>query len=159
MKEAGYDLLRKGSRGSRFVISNGFLGVRGARAIHRGGRWVGASRPLVAGLFDTADQEHAIPDLIAAPNWLQVRIFLDAVPLTHRPGDPNSPHRILDLRRGLLLTDAWLDGHIRFCGAIAARRPFSLESAHSGSVAESSFWIAVARSAPQNRDHACHRNP
>jgi len=108
IEEAGYDPLREGSRGSRFAISNGFLGVRGARAIHRGGRWVGASRTLVAGLFDTADEEHAIPGLIAAPNWLQVRILLDGVPLAHRQGDEKSQHRILDLRRGLLLTDARL---------------------------------------------------
>src|SRR5471032_1804909 len=85
IEEAGYDPLREGSHGSRFAISNGFLGVRGARAIHRGGRWVGASRTLVAGLFDTADEEHAIPGLIAAPNWLQVRILLEGVPLTHKP--------------------------------------------------------------------------
>ncbi|MGV7240324.1 glycoside hydrolase family 65 protein [Caballeronia sp. M23-90] len=108
IEEAEYDPLREGSRGSRFAISNGFLGVRGARAIHRGGRWVGASRTLVAGLFDTADEEHAIPGLIAAPNWLHVRILRDGVPLTHREGDGTSQHRILDLRRGLLLTDARL---------------------------------------------------
>ena len=108
IEEAGYDPLREGSRGSRFAISNGFLGVRGARAIHRGGRWVGTSRTLVAGLFDTPDEEHGIPGLIAAPNWLQVRILLEGVPLTHKPRDGKSQHRVLDLRRGLLLTDARL---------------------------------------------------
>jgi len=70
MWEAGYDPLRECSRGSRFVISNAFLGVRGARAIYRGGRWVGMSRTLIAGLFDTPDEEHAIPGLAAARNWL-----------------------------------------------------------------------------------------
>jgi trehalose/maltose hydrolase-like predicted phosphorylase len=37
MEEAGYDPLGEGSRGSSFAISNGFVGVRGVRAIHRGG--------------------------------------------------------------------------------------------------------------------------
>lgn len=79
IEEAGYDPLREGSRGSRFAISNGFLGVRGARAIHRGGRWVGTSCTLVAGLFDTLDEEHAIPSLVAAPNWLQVQIHFQGI--------------------------------------------------------------------------------
>ncbi|QIE30023.1 hypothetical protein SBC1_77770 (plasmid) [Caballeronia sp. SBC1] len=87
IEEAGYDPLREGSRGSRFAISNGLLGVRGAPAIHREGRWVGASRTLVAGLLDTPDEEHGIPGLIAASNWLQVRVLLNGGPLTHKPGD------------------------------------------------------------------------
>ena len=31
--KVGYDILREGSLESRFAISNGFLGIRGARAI------------------------------------------------------------------------------------------------------------------------------
>ena len=49
----GYDSLREASVESRFAISNGFLGVRGARSTTRGGRWVVPARTYVAGLFDT----------------------------------------------------------------------------------------------------------
>jgi trehalose/maltose hydrolase-like predicted phosphorylase len=49
----GYDELREGSLESRFAISNGFLGVRGTRAISRGARWVVPPHTYVAGLFDT----------------------------------------------------------------------------------------------------------
>ena len=49
----GYDELREGSLESRFAISNGFLGVRGTRAISRGARWVAPPHTYVAGLFDT----------------------------------------------------------------------------------------------------------
>jgi len=105
IEEGGYDPLREASRGARFAISNGFLGVRGARAIHRGGRWVDTSRTLVAGLFDTPDDEHAIPGLVATPDWLQVRISLQGEPLVHRPGDEESQQRILDMRRGMLITE------------------------------------------------------
>src|SRR5580704_7253460 len=36
----GYDPLRESSVESRFAISNGFLGIRGARATTRGARWI-----------------------------------------------------------------------------------------------------------------------
>jgi hypothetical protein len=105
MEEDCYDPLREASRGARFAISNGFLGVRGARAIHRGGRWVDTSHTLVAGLFDTPDDEQAIPGLVATPDWLQVQILLEGEPLVHRPGDGESQRRILDMRRGTLITE------------------------------------------------------
>ena len=105
ISEAGYDCLLEISRGVRFAISNGFLGVRGARAIHRGGRWVATSRTLVAGLFDTADEEEAIPGLVASPDWLQIHILLDGEPPVHRPGDGKSQRRILDMRRGAVITE------------------------------------------------------
>ena len=49
----GYDSLREAGVELRFAISNGFLGVRGARSTTRGGRWVVPARTYVAGLFDT----------------------------------------------------------------------------------------------------------
>ena len=69
--EKGYDALLDCSRASRFAVSNGLIGVRGARAVHRGGRWVATSRTLVAGLFDTAGDEPGIPRLAVAPDWMK----------------------------------------------------------------------------------------
>ena len=49
----GFDALREGSLEARYAISNGLLGVRGARATARGTRWLAPPRTYVAGLFDT----------------------------------------------------------------------------------------------------------
>ena len=85
LEAEGYDPLREGSVESRFAISNGFLGVRGGRAITRGARWVVPPRTYVAGLFDTPGTEHAVPGLVPAADWLQVRILLSGKPLVHHP--------------------------------------------------------------------------
>jgi hypothetical protein len=74
----GYDELREGSLGSRFAISNGFLGVRGTRAISRGGRWVAPPHTYVAGLFDTLGPNPAAPELVPAADWLHIRICCPA---------------------------------------------------------------------------------
>jgi trehalose/maltose hydrolase-like predicted phosphorylase len=103
--EDGYDPLRESSLESRFTISNGFLGVRGARAITRGARWVIPPRTYVAGLFDTPAAERSIPGLVPAADWLQARILLPGGPLVHDPGDVSSHRMTLDLRRGMVLSE------------------------------------------------------
>jgi trehalose/maltose hydrolase-like predicted phosphorylase len=100
----GYDPLREGSLESRFAISNGFLGVRGARATTRGARWIVPPRTYVAGLFDTSSAEGAISGLVPAADWLEVHILLPGGPLVHHPGDVSSHRMTLDLRRGALLS-------------------------------------------------------
>ena len=102
----GYDPLRESSLESRFAISNGFLGVRGARAVTRGARWVVPPRTYVAGLFDTPGTERATPGLVPAADWLQVRILLPGGALVHHPGDVSSHRMTLDVRRGVLLSES-----------------------------------------------------
>jgi trehalose/maltose hydrolase-like predicted phosphorylase len=117
--EQGYDPLREVSIESRFTVSNGLLGVRGARAISRGPTWVSwlqhlkwASWPrtFVAGLFDTPNIEPPVPALVPAPDWLRVRIQLDGEPVLQHSGEKLHHHRILDMRRGALLTE-WQHRH------------------------------------------------
>jgi trehalose/maltose hydrolase-like predicted phosphorylase len=114
LREQGYDPSREASVESRFSIGNGFLGVRGARAISRGPMWVSwlhtftwASWPrtYVAGLFDTPNIEPPVPALVPAPDWLRARILLDGEPLVLRSGNMLAHCRTLDLRRGVLLMD------------------------------------------------------
>ena len=110
---AGYDELREGSLESRFAISNGFLGVRGTRAISRGARWVVPPHTYVAGLFDTLGTTLAAPALVPAADWLQIRISLPGGPQVHQPGflgagDASSHHITLDLKRGALLAECRL---------------------------------------------------
>ena len=68
------DALRESSRQSRFALSNGFLGVRGENDPSHRDRFGTASRTLVAGLFETGDGLDAVPTLVPAPDWLQVRL-------------------------------------------------------------------------------------
>ncbi|WP_260854251.1 glycoside hydrolase family 65 protein [Paraburkholderia sp. BCC1886] len=103
LREEGFDALLEGSRTTRFAISNGFLGVRGARALPRGGRWVGTSRTLIAGLFETAGEEPGSLRLAAAPDWMKVRILLQGEPLINHIDDASGHERILDMRRGAVL--------------------------------------------------------
>ncbi len=101
----GYDPLRESSTESRFTVSNGFLGVRGGRAVTPGARWIVPPRTYVAGLFDTPPAQQPIPVLVPAASWLQVRISVPGKPLVHHPFDVPSHRMTLDMRRGLVLTD------------------------------------------------------
>jgi len=103
--EDGYDPLRESSLESRFAISNGFLGVRGARATTRGSRWIVPARTYVAGLFDTSAAAEAVPALVPAAGWLNVQFLLGDQPLAPRPEDIASHRITLDMRRGALITE------------------------------------------------------
>src|ERR1700731_1077538 len=81
----GYDPLRESSVESRFAISNGFLGIRAARAITRGARWVVPPRTYVAGLFDAPGAEPLVTERVPGADWLQVSILLPDGPLVHHP--------------------------------------------------------------------------
>jgi trehalose/maltose hydrolase-like predicted phosphorylase len=114
LEEEGYDPLRETSIESRFAVSNGFLGVRGAREISRGPMWVSwlhtlswASWPriYVAGLFDTPNTEPPVPALVPVADWLRARILVNGKPLLRHSGNTLFQRRILDMRRGAMLTD------------------------------------------------------
>src|SRR5450432_2039724 len=114
LEEFGYTPQREMGIESRFSVSNGFLGVRGARSASRGPTWVSwlhhlswASWPrtFVAGLFDTPNTEPAVPALVPAPDWLRFRIVIDGKPLLLRSGELLAHRRTLDMRRGNLLVE------------------------------------------------------
>jgi trehalose/maltose hydrolase-like predicted phosphorylase len=111
LQEGKYDPVRESGVESRFAVSNGFLGVRGARAISRGPSWVSwlhtltwASWPrtYVAGLFDTPNTEPPVPALVPAADWLRIRILLNGERLLLRSGSVRTLCRTLDMRRGVL---------------------------------------------------------
>jgi len=98
----GYQPVLEHSVESRFAIANGFIGSRGSLA-----QPTSASRPrtFIAGLFDTSAASSTIPALVSAPDWLRYRIYLEGKNLNLDEGEIVSHRRILDLRRGLLLTE------------------------------------------------------
>lgn len=100
----GDDPLRESSRQSRFALSNGFLGVRGEGAMTRENCRRRPSRTSVAGLFDTSDAADAVPRLVLAPDWLQVRIRESGGGgLRGREVPPR--RTCLDMKRGMLLIE------------------------------------------------------
>jgi trehalose/maltose hydrolase-like predicted phosphorylase len=108
LDDDGFDPLRESSRESRFSISNGFLGIRGARVINRGTPSSLPPGTYVAGLFDCLGAEQPVPGLVPAADWLQVRISLSGEPLNRQALDMSSHHRALDMGRGVLLTGCCL---------------------------------------------------
>lgn len=125
----GDDALRESSRQSRFALSNGLLGVRGGCAPSQGDRFGTASRTLVAGLFDTGEGADAVPTLIPAPDWLQVRLTLGEGVWVREAAD-GEPFHSLDMQRGLLVGGCRLshDGAVVRVGALR------LVSAHQRSL-------------------------
>lgn len=102
------DPLLESSYESRFAFSNGFLGVRGARAINRAARSGVPARTYVAGLFDSPHIERPMPELVPAADWLRVQILLADGSLPHHLGELSSHRLALDLRRGAFLTECRL---------------------------------------------------
>ncbi len=101
----GYDPLREGSLASRFAISNGFLGVRGARATTLGALWVVPAHTYVAGLFDLPNIEMATPQLVPAAGWVRLKLVLPSGPLVYHPSNVASHRTTLDMKRGALLSE------------------------------------------------------
>jgi trehalose/maltose hydrolase-like predicted phosphorylase len=106
----GFDPLRENVLESRFTVSNGFLGVRAARAMSRGERWVLPPRTFLAGLFDISSPEQPIPGLVTGADWLKVSIKVSGRPLIPHPADLLSYRATLDMRRGVLLTGGRVRG-------------------------------------------------
>jgi trehalose/maltose hydrolase-like predicted phosphorylase len=114
LRHAGYSVATETAVESRFALSNGFLGMRAARAISRGSTWLSwlgyikwASWPrcYVAGLFDRPNTEPPVPALVPVADWSRVRIVLDGKPQILSAGQIVESARILDLKRGLLLSE------------------------------------------------------
>jgi len=130
--ENGYDPLRESTHGSRFAISNGFMGIRGGGAINRGGGWALPPRTYVAGLFDTPETEGSIPALVPAADWLRVSILLPTEPRVRCADDVASHCVTLDLQRGALLTRSDLLDLSGACGCLSTLRLVSLSQRATG---------------------------
>ena len=121
----GYDELRDSSVASRFAISNGFLGVRGERTLTRPIGETAEARTYVAGLFDTLNPSLSTPGLVQAADWLQVHLSLPDGPLVRHPGEVASQRRTLEMKRGAVLSDSWVEA-ARSPGARLAMRARTL---------------------------------
>jgi hypothetical protein len=112
----GMSVLSESAVESRFAFANGFLGMRAARALGRGptwvswmgyGRWASWPRCYVAGLYDVPNTDPPAPALVPVADWSRLRIDLDGEPLVARDGKRLRGKRMLDMRRGVLLS-SWV---------------------------------------------------
>ena len=125
LEQKRFDPLRDGSHQSRFAISNGFLGVRGGRAIDRFHVDSPAPRTYVAGLFDVAGGDQPISALVQAPDWLEVGITL-ADGLGRCVDDESFRHRMLDFKRGALITEGRISSPSQFSVCLRVIRLVSM---------------------------------
>ena len=103
----GYDSLREASVESRFAISNGFLGVRGA-ATDDQGRALGGSRPHLRrrAVRHARHGPRSSPGLVPAADWLQYPHPAARAAHCCTTLAMSSSHRMtLDMRRGALLSE------------------------------------------------------
>jgi trehalose/maltose hydrolase-like predicted phosphorylase len=114
LSHEGYHVQTESAVESRFAVSNGFLGVRAARAVSRGPTWVSwlgyikwASWPrcYVAGLFDRPNTEPPVPALVPVADWPRVRIVLNGQSQLLSDGEIVSGVRKLDMRRGVFVAE------------------------------------------------------
>lgn len=100
----GLDPLREHEIESLTTIGNGYLGTRGS--LDEAGR---TSRPatLIAGVFHVQPEPGSLSELSVAPDWTQLRIWIEGEQLWPDEGEMLEHRRILDLRKGLLVREWW----------------------------------------------------
>src|SRR5581483_8138405 len=99
IREEGFDPAREHDIESLFTVGNGYLGTRGSVVEINA-----YSRPatFIAGVFDPPSASDGIPDLVVAPDWLSVRIYVEGESLEIGNGQLLEHVRTLDMRNGVL---------------------------------------------------------
>lgn len=87
---------------SRLAVGNGFLGVRASLELPT---LASHPRTFVAGLFDMLDRDPPIPALVPAPDWMRLKLLTDDQPLAFENGVEVDGGRVLDFRRGLVVSE------------------------------------------------------
>jgi trehalose/maltose hydrolase-like predicted phosphorylase len=97
--EEGFSLAREHEIESICTVANGYVGTRGSLAE---GSSLSSPATFLAGVFDAGADSPASPALVVLPDWTQLRIFVEGVPLVLEAGEILEHRRILDLQHGLL---------------------------------------------------------
>lgn len=97
VEENGYDAGQLGVLETLFTVGNGYLGTRGSLEEGIAGEWPAT---YLAGIFD--DHDSTVVELVSAPDWLPVSIWVDGERLNMQSLAVLEHRRRLDLRQGLL---------------------------------------------------------
>jgi trehalose/maltose hydrolase-like predicted phosphorylase len=122
--EEGFLLAREHEIESVLTIANGYVGTRGSV---EEGTSLSAPATYLAGLFDTGDPPAGSLELVTLPDWTQLDILVEGVPLSLEQGDILEHRRVLDFRRGLYLR---VRRHRDRSGRITGLRSMRLVSLH-----------------------------
>ncbi|MGE5592839.1 MAG: glycoside hydrolase family 65 protein [Betaproteobacteria bacterium] len=123
------DILKLGARETVCALGNGYLGVRGAP---EEGHPASSPATFIAGVFDAPPG--GVPELVVAPNWLCMRVFIDGEEYSMASG------KLLDFRRTLDMRDGVLERVVRWRGSrgrtirLTWRRIVSMEDIHLAAV-------------------------
>jgi hypothetical protein len=100
--EEGFSPKREHEIESILTVANGYIGTRGSLA-----EGVSLSpATFLAGVFEAGDDSAVSLELVTLPDWTQLRILVEQVPLSLEGGEILAHRRVLDLRHGLLFR-AW----------------------------------------------------
>ena len=95
--ESGFDIERANVFETLFTVGNGRLGTRGVlEEGHRGDR----SGVFINGVYD--DHDAQVIDLVNAPDWLDLAVYVDGVRLDVQSCWVIEHERTLDFRSGVL---------------------------------------------------------
>jgi trehalose/maltose hydrolase-like predicted phosphorylase len=98
VEEDGFSLAREHEIESLFATSNGYVGSRGALPE---GSALSNPATYIAGVFDVSNPGD-VPELAAAPDWMQRNLLVDGQELRLDNGDFLYHRRVLDLRQAIL---------------------------------------------------------
>lgn len=121
----------EGTREVLSTLANGYLATRGAAADRRFEPWWYPGT-YVAGVFDrattvTAGRIRVDESIVRLPDWLSLAVSPDAA--TGAPTVEHD-HRLLDMRRGVLIREARVRGPDGFAASIRQERWVSLRHPH-----------------------------
>src|SRR5262245_40413514 len=97
VRQSGHDPATANYYETLFTVGNGRLGTRGSLEEGHPGDWPGN---YINGVYD--DHDSPVTDLVNAPDWLWLEVFVDGVRLDVSTCDMVDHERALDMARGLL---------------------------------------------------------
>jgi kojibiose phosphorylase len=137
--ESGFDPARANVYETLLTVGNGFLGTRGTlEEGHRGER----SGTFLAGVYD--DHDSPVVDLVNAPDWLSMAVYVDGVRLDVHNCTVVEHERVLDMHTGLMYRRTVFED--------ARGRRTRLETLRCASVADRRICVLGMEVTPENHD-------
>jgi kojibiose phosphorylase len=137
--ENGFDLARANVYETVLTVGNGYVGTRGTLEEGHLGE---VSGTYLAGVYDAHDAP--VIDLVNAPDWLSLAVFVDGVRLDVRNATVVEHERTLDLRSGLMYRRTVFED--------AQGRRTRLETLRCASAAVPQLCALRAEITPENHD-------
>lgn len=129
IESTGFDLERINYEETLFTVGNGYLGTRGSLEEGLRGEMSGT---FIAGVFN--HHESTLNDLVNAPNWLSLDIWVDGERLDTQRCKVLEHQLILDMRQGLVYRLTRFEDSRGYCTRYESVRYASLDNHHVCSI-------------------------